>query len=148
MTIRSGCGEVYATQNVEITQHQNLDEVTDGFLSRLRVGVGNERYRTWSSESPEQYIDIVFLHDVFFKQSEMTWDYLNRVIRTTLAEEVDFRDALPCLDAGPEIQAAGKRSLRKQSRCRSRPHIRRGLQQSFWISVTPVAMNVVPIQDG
>lgn len=88
---------IYATQNARL-RGQNLDEVTEGFLSRLRVGVGKGDSVRRSDR--RNSTDLVFLHDVFFKQSEMTWDYLKGE-SDTLPDAIDFRNAaLPRRRAG------------------------------------------------
>ena len=88
---------IYATQNARL-RVQNLDEVTEGFLSRLRIKVG--KGNTTGSSRRRNNTDIVLLHDVFFKQSKMTWDYLNHS-SDALKEEVDFRNiALPRRQTG------------------------------------------------
>ena len=88
---------IYATQNARL-RVQNLDEVTEGFLSRLRIKVG--KGNTTGSNRRRNSTDIVLLHDVFFKQSKMTWDYLNHS-SDALKEEVDFRNvALPRRQTG------------------------------------------------
>ncbi|WP_282610847.1 FtsK/SpoIIIE domain-containing protein [Pelagibius sp. Alg239-R121] len=89
--------KIYATQNARL-RAQNLDEVTEGFLSRLRVGVGKGDSARKSDR--RNSTDLVFLHDVFFKQSEMTWDY-ERGEPDTLPDAIDFRNvALPRRRAG------------------------------------------------
>ena len=88
---------IYATQNT-ILRIQNLDEVTEGFLSRLRIKVG--KGNTTRNNSRRNNTDIVLLHDVFFKQSKMKWDYLDHS-SDALEEEVDFRNiALPRRQTG------------------------------------------------
>ncbi|MCR4266768.1 FtsK/SpoIIIE domain-containing protein [Nitratireductor sp. ZSWI3] len=80
--------EVYAKQNTRLSG-SNLDDVTEGFLSRLRVGVGK-------GETPvdgrRSNIDVVYLHNAFFKHATMTWELVDGAAET-LAEDIDFRNA-------------------------------------------------------
>jgi S-DNA-T family DNA segregation ATPase FtsK/SpoIIIE len=80
--------EVYTKQNARLGG-ENLDEVTEGFLSRLRVGVG-------PGEPPpdgrRSGIDVVFLHDAFRKHAKMDWEIIEGAAEG-LSEEIDFRNA-------------------------------------------------------
>jgi len=80
--------EVYAKQNARLGG-ENLDEITEGFLSRLRISVG-------SGESPpagrRSAIDVVFLHDAFRKHAKMDWEIIDGAAED-LPEEIDFRNA-------------------------------------------------------
>ena len=81
--------KIYAIQNARL-HGQNLDDVTEGFLSRLRIGVGKGDAE--QSSKRRNSTDIVFLHDAFFRHSKMEWDY--RIGDSdSLPEEIDFRDA-------------------------------------------------------
>lgn len=80
--------EVYIKQNARLSG-ENLDEVTEGFLSRLRVGVGRGDAVNPGRRSN---IDVVFLHDAFFKHARMAWEFVDGVSED-LAPDVDFRNA-------------------------------------------------------
>ena len=81
--------KIYAIQNARL-RGQNLDDVTEGFLSRLRIGVGKGDVE--QSGNRRNSTDIVFLHNAFFRHSQMAWDY--RIGDSdSLLEEIDFRDA-------------------------------------------------------
>lgn len=80
--------EVYTKQNARLSG-ENLDEVTEGFLSRLRVGVGRGDPTTPGRRSN---IDVVFLHDAFFKHARMAWELVDGASED-LGEGIDFRNA-------------------------------------------------------
>ncbi|MFC5387049.1 FtsK/SpoIIIE domain-containing protein [Aquamicrobium segne] len=80
--------EVYTQQNARLSG-ENLDEVTEGFLSRLRVGVGRGDPTTPGRRSN---IDVVFLHDAFFKHARMAWELVDGASED-VGEEIDFRNA-------------------------------------------------------
>lgn len=80
--------EVYTKQNARLSG-ENLDEVTEGFLSRLRVGVGRGDPVNPGRRSN---IDVVFLHDAFYKHARMAWEFVDGVSED-LARDVDFRNA-------------------------------------------------------
>lgn len=81
---------IYAQQNARL-RGQSVDEITEGFLSRLRVGVG--KGDTYHAGRRRSSIDIVFLHDAIYRHSEPTWNFLEGASET-LPESVDFRNAL------------------------------------------------------
>ena len=81
---------IYAQQNARL-RGKSIDEITEGFLSRLRVGVG--KGDTDHGGRRRSSIDIVFLHDAIYRYSEPTWNFLDGA-SDTLPESVDFRNAL------------------------------------------------------
>lgn len=80
--------DVYAKQNTRLSG-SNLDEVTEGFLSRLRVGVGKGETVEVGRRSN---IDIVYLHDAYFKHATMAWEFVEGTSER-LPEAIDFRNA-------------------------------------------------------
>jgi len=70
--------QAFVTQNTRM-QMQNLNGTAEGFLSRLRVSVyrdtanRSDKNNTMNSR-PE--IDMVLLHDVFYRHSKMYWDFI------------------------------------------------------------------------
>jgi len=80
--------DVYAKQNTRLSGN-NLDDVTEGFLSRLRVGVGKGEAVEVGRRSN---IDVVYLHDAFYKHATMAWEFVGGVSET-LPETIDFRNA-------------------------------------------------------
>ena len=87
---------IYAKQNLILRQNVKLrdqdinEEMTDEFLSRLRVSIGKGDNNP--HDGRRNNTDIVFLHDVFFKHAEITWNYLDGASKT-LSDHMDLRDA-------------------------------------------------------
>ena len=80
--------DIYAKQNARLSG-SNLNEFTEGFLSRLRVGVGKGE----TAEAGRRgNIDVVFLHDAYHKHATMAWEFVEGT-SGTLPEAVDFRNA-------------------------------------------------------
>lgn len=80
--------DVYAKQNTRLSGN-NLNDVTEGFLSRLRVGVGKGETVEIGRRSN---IDVVYLHNAFFKHATMAWEFVSG-ISEALPETIDFRNA-------------------------------------------------------
>ena len=80
--------DVYAKQNTRLSG-SNLDEVTEGFLSRLRVGVGKGETAEVGRRSN---IDVVYLHDAYYKHATMAWEFVDGTSEM-LPEAIDFRNA-------------------------------------------------------
>ena len=80
---------IYANQNL-ILRDQSLNEVTDEFLSRLRVSIGKGDDNL--HDGRRNNTDILFLHDVFFRNAEITWNYLDGASKD-LSDHMDLKDA-------------------------------------------------------
>lgn len=80
--------DVYAKQNTRLSG-SNMDEVTEGFLSRLRVGVGKGETVNVGRRSN---IDVVYLHDAYYKHAMMAWEFVDGTSEM-LPETIDFRNA-------------------------------------------------------
>ena len=81
---------LYAQQTA-LLKGKNFGPTAAGFLSRLRVGVRTGSATAQNQRAPE--IDIVFLHEVFFQNSEITWDQI-RGSSDNLPECIDLLDNL------------------------------------------------------
>ncbi|MCY4005689.1 MAG: FtsK/SpoIIIE domain-containing protein, partial [Rhodobacteraceae bacterium] len=80
--------EVYVEQNSRLGGGL-LDEVTEGFLSRLRVGVGKGEAAAGTRRSN---IDVVFLHEAYSKNATVEWEFIEGSSKE-LPEKIDFRNA-------------------------------------------------------
>lgn len=79
---------IYAEQNTRLGNN-NLDDSTEGFLSRLRVSV--DRIKAANGHQ-RRNIDVVYLHEAFSKHARMSWMLVDGA-SGSLAETIDFRDA-------------------------------------------------------
>ncbi len=81
---------IYAEQNARLNGH-SVDEITEGFLSRLRIGVGAGN--TGQERQSRSSTDIVFLHNSIYRLSELSWTSLPGT-SWTLPDCIDFRNAM------------------------------------------------------
>lgn len=82
--------QIFAQQNA-LLRSQPVDEITEGFLSRLRVGVGGGESNVPEHGRPK--IDIVLLHEAFRRDAEVVWGFHDSA-SGELSHEIDFRNAL------------------------------------------------------
>ncbi len=95
------------TQQAAILQDRSLGGPAAGFLSRLRVGVRTGNSAARGERRPD--IDIVFLHEAFFRNSSIGWDFVDGESED-LPDYVDLtNNLLPRRQGGDEGTATGAR---------------------------------------
>lgn len=98
--------EAYAQQTA-LLKGKNLGGAAGGFLSRLRVGVRTDTAAVRTSRRPD--IDLVYLHEVFFRHSEIAWEFIPGE-SDRLPDYVDLtNNLLPRRQGGEEAGRSGAR---------------------------------------
>ncbi|MEY8144450.1 FtsK/SpoIIIE domain-containing protein [Falsihalocynthiibacter sp. CO-5D18] len=96
--------EAYAQQTA-LLQGKNLGSAAAGFLSRLRVGVRRGTSSARTNRRPD--IDIAYLHEAFFRHSEVAWDFVQGG-SDDLPSSIDLsNNLLPRRKGGEEAGKAG-----------------------------------------
>ncbi|MDP2495536.1 FtsK/SpoIIIE domain-containing protein [Shimia thalassica] len=98
--------EAYALQTAML-KGKDVSSSSGGFLSRLRVGVRPGTGGSVSNRRPD--IDVVFLHEAFFRHSEIAWDFVEGA-SDSLPDYLDLTEnLLPRRQVGEEGGQLGAR---------------------------------------